>query len=204
VPPIEVKLEKAAPKGPPPEVLEAISKGDAAYKEGRWADARVEYEKLLAMRPDLSSTLNVQLARCYKQEGNLEKEVEYLQKMLDADPTNTDIRTLFAMEAIEAGMADKGRELLDGLPPDAIKNPDVYFNVGVSFLNKNNPEQAVTYFSKAVALDPAYADGYFQRGMTYFGMQKLAEAKADFQKVLELAPTGAQADTAKKVLEQLK
>jgi hypothetical protein len=40
--------------------------------------------------------------------------------------------------------------------------------------------------------------------MTYFGMQKLAEAKADFQKVVELAPTGPQAETAKKVLEQLK
>ena len=204
LPPIEVKLEKAAAQGPPPEVMEAVAKGDTAYKEGRWADARAEYEKLLVMRPDLANTLNVQIARCYKQEGNLEKEVEYLQKMLDADPTNNDVRTLMAMEAIEAGMVDKGRELLDSLPPDAIKNPDVYFNVGVSFLNKNDQEQAVTYFSKAIALDPAYVDGYFQRGMTYFGMQKLAEAKADFQKVVELAPTGPQAETAKKVLDQLK
>src|SRR5262245_54945538 len=69
-PTIEIKLEKAAPAGPPPEVMEAVAKGDAAYKEGRWAEARAEYEKLLVMRPDLANTLNVQIARCYKQEGN--------------------------------------------------------------------------------------------------------------------------------------
>lgn len=204
VPPLEVKLDKAAPKGPPPEVAEAVAKGDAAYKAGNWAEARAEYEKLLAMRPELASTLNVQLARCYKQEGNVEKELEYLQKQSDLDPTNNDLRTLMAMEAIEAGMTDKGVALLEGMDPGAIKSPDVYFNVGVSFRNKDKPEQAATYFSKAIALDPTYVDGYFQRGMTYFSLQKLAEAKADFQKVVELSPSGPQAETAKKILSQLK
>ena len=47
-------------------------------------------------------------------------------------------------------------------------------------------------------------DGYFQRGLAYLGLQKTAEAKADFQKVIELAPTGAQAETSKKALQQLK
>ena len=103
-----MRLDKAVAKGPPPEVLDAIAKGDAAYKEGKWAEARAEYEKLLALRPDLAGTLNLQIARCYKQEGNMEKQLEYLQKVLDADPANTDIRTLMALEAIEAGMLDRG------------------------------------------------------------------------------------------------
>lgn len=204
IPPMEVRLEKAAAKGPPPEVMEAIAKGDAAYKEGKWAEARAEYEKLLALRPDLASTLHLQIARCYKQEGNIEKQLEYLQKVLDGDPANTDIRTLMAMEAIEAGMLERGLALLEGIDATAIKNPDVFFNIGVGFRNKDKPDAAVGYFSKAIAVDPAYVDGYFQRGMTYFGMHKLAEAKADFQKVVELAPDGPQAETAKKVLEQLK
>jgi tetratricopeptide (TPR) repeat protein len=204
VPPIEVRLEKAAAKGPPPEVMDAIAKGDAAYKEGKWAEARGEYEKLLALRPDLASTLNVQIARCYKQEGNIEKQLEYLQKVVDADPSNTEIRTLMALEAIEAGMLDKGLALLEGVDQAAIKNPDVFFNVGVGFVNQNKPDAAIEYFSKAIAVDPAYVDGYFQRGMTYLSAQKLAEAKADFQKVLELAPDGPKAPAAKQVLDQIK
>jgi Tfp pilus assembly protein PilF len=55
-----------------------------------------------------------------------------------------------------------------------------------------------------VAVDPTYVDGYFQRGLAYLGQQKMAESKADFQKVLELAPGTPQAETAKKALEQLK
>ena len=37
-----------------PELQAAAAKADAAYKEGRFADARAEYEKLLALRPDLA------------------------------------------------------------------------------------------------------------------------------------------------------
>jgi tetratricopeptide (TPR) repeat protein len=204
LPPMEVRLDKAAPKGPPPEVLQAIEKGDAAYKEGKWAEARAEYEKLLALRPELASTLHLQIARCHKQEGNIEKELDSLQKVLDADPANADIRTLMAMEAIEAGMVDRGVALLEGLDQAAIKNPDVFFNIGVGFVNQGKPDAAITFFSRAIAADPAYVDGYFQRGMTYLSAQKLAEAKADFQKVLELDPSGPKAEASKKVLEQIK
>lgn len=204
IPPMEVRLDKAAPTGPPPEVMEAIAKGDAAYKEGRWAEARAEYEKLVALRPDLATTLSLQIARCYKQEGNIAKQLDYLQKVLDADPGNAAIRTLMAMEAMEAGMLERGMALLEGLDQTTINNPDVFFNIGVGFVNQSKPEMAIGYFSKAIAVDPTYVDGHFQRGMTFLGMQKLAEAKADFLKVVELAPEGPQATAARKVLEQLK
>jgi tetratricopeptide (TPR) repeat protein len=202
--PIEIRLEKAAPAGPPPEVVEAIQKGDAAYKAKRFTEARQEYEKLLALRPDLGATLLMQIARCYKEEGNVGKEIEYLQRVIAADPANNNVKMLVAMELVEAGRVDEGVATLDSMDQSAIQQPDVFYNVGVSFRNKDKPEQAVTYFSKAIALDPGYVDGYFQRAMTYFSLQKLAEAKLDFQKVVELAPASPQAETSKKVLEQLK
>jgi tetratricopeptide (TPR) repeat protein len=202
--PIEIRLEKAVAAGPPPEVAEAIAKGDAAYKAGDWAAARAEYEKLYALRPDLGATLLIQIARCYKEEGNVDKEIEYLQRVIAADPANNNVKMLVAMELIEAARVDEGVAMLEGMDQSAITQPDVFYNVGVSFRNKDKPEQAIAYFSKAIALDPAYVDGYFQRAMTYFSLQKLAEAKTDFQKVVELAPAGPQGETSKKVLEQLK
>ena len=48
------------------------------------------------------------------------------------------------------------------------------------------------------------ADGYFRRGLAYLGAGKSAEAKADLNKFLELQPTGAQADLARKAVEQIK
>jgi tetratricopeptide (TPR) repeat protein len=202
--PVDVKLERAAPAGPPPEVLEAVRKGDEAYKAGRYAEARAEYEKLLALRPDLSKTLHVQIARCYSQEGNYAKEMEHLQAVLDADPTDPGLRLLMAQEALKGGLVDRGLELLKGVDESSVKDPNVYFNVAALLLNQQKTEEAIAYLSRAIALDPAYVDGYFQRGLAYIGLGKMAEAKADLQKVIELAPGSPQADTARKGLAQIK
>lgn len=196
--PIEIRLERA---GPPAELLDAAEKGDAAYAAGRFSEARGHYENLLALRPDLGATLHVQIARCYKEEGNVEKEVEHLQAAVDADPLNHTVRTLLAMEVIEMGEADRGLELLGAVDESAIASPDVFYNIGVSLLNKGKPNEAIEYFTKAVKVDSSYTDGYYQRGLTYFGLQKIEEARGDFQRVLELAPEGAQAETARKILE---
>jgi len=202
--PIEVKLDKAAPAGPPPEVREALEKGDAAFKEGRFGEARAEYEKLLALRPELADALNRQIAFTYSREGNYAKEVEYLEKLVRADPADAGLKLLAAQEALRGGMLDKGLEMLKGVDDSTIKDPEVFYNVAALLLNAQKPEEAIRYLTKTVTVDPAYVDGYFQRGLAYLGLQKTVEAKADFQKVIDLAPAGAQAETAKKALQQLK
>jgi tetratricopeptide (TPR) repeat protein len=202
--PVDVKLEKAAPTGPPPEVREALEKGDAAFKEGRFPEARAEYEKLLALRPELADTLYRQIAFTYSREGNYAKEVEYLEKVLQSNPADPNLKLLTAQEALQGGMLDKGLEMLKGIDDSTIKDPAVFYNVAVLLRNAQKPEEAIVYLTKAITVDPAYVDGYFQRGLAYLGLQKTGEAKADFQKVIDHAPAGAQAETAKKALQQLK
>lgn len=202
--PIEVKLEKAAPKGPPPEVVAALHKGEDAYKAGRFAEARAEYEKLLALRPDLATTIHQQIGFAYVQEKEYAKGLEHLQKVLDAEPGNVMVRGIMAQAALEGGMLDRGMELVKGIDQSDLKNADLFFNIGVNFVNANKPEEAITYFTKAVAIDPAYADAYFRRGLAYMTVGKMAEAKADFAKLLELQPSGPQADLALKAIEQIK
>ena len=203
-PPIDIKLERAAPSGPPPEVLQAIQKGDDAYKAGDYATARVEYEKLLAMRPDLATTLHMQIARCYSQEKNYTKEIEHLQFVLDADPTNVSVRKLMTLEALQGGFFEKGLGLLKGLDEASIRDPDVLYNIAVAFYNNQKVDEAIVYLTKAVTLSPAYGDGYFLRANAYLGQNKVPEAKADYAKFLEIAPQDARAETVRKVLAQLK
>jgi tetratricopeptide (TPR) repeat protein len=203
LPPVEVSLEKAVAAGPPPEVLQALEKGEAAYKAGRLPEARAEFEKLLPLRPDLASAIHQRIGFAYIREKDYAKGLEHLQKVLDAEPDNAVVRGIMAQAALEGGMLDRGMELLKGMDETAVKNPDIFFNIGVNLFNANKPEEAIVYFSKAVTLDPAYADGYFRRGLAYMGLPgKTAEAKADFRKLLELQPTGPQAELAKKALEQ--
>ena len=204
VSPVVVKLEKDAPKAPPPEVARALSAAEDAYKAERYEDALAEYGRLLALRPDLATTIHQQMGFANIRLRRYEPALGHLQKVIDAEPGNVQIRAIAAQAALEGGMLERGLELLKGIDEASIKSPDLFFNIAVNFLNANQPEQAIAYFTKAIAVDPAYADGYFRRALAYLQTGRVAEAKADLQKLLALAPDGPQADAARKTLEQLK
>ena len=113
------------------------------------------------------------------------------------------MRAIAAQAALEGGLADKGRQLLAGLSEGVIKDPDAFFNIGVNFVNAGLTEDAVLYFTKAVSLDSSYVDGYYQRALAHLKLGRTAESRADFEKVLALAPDGPQAPLARKALEQI-
>ena len=203
--PLKVPLKKATgAAAAAPELQAAAASADAAYKEGRFADARAEYEKLLALRPDLAPTIHQQIGFAYVQEKDYPKAVESLEKVLATDPQNAQVRAIAAQAALEGRMIDKGRSLLAGLDESKIASPDVFFNMGVNFFNAGEIADAITYYGKTIAKDPAYVDAYFRRGLAYLGQGKTAEAKADFQKVVELQPDGEMGTMAKKAMEQIK
>ena len=203
--PLKVPLKKAAGvAGASPELQAAAAKADAAYKDGRFAEARAEYEKLLALRPDLGPTIHQQIGFSYVQEKDYPKAVESLEKVLAADPENTQVRAIAAQAALEGRLIDKGRTLLAGLDESKVTSPDIFFNMGVNFFNAGEVTDAIGYFGKTIAKDPAYVDAYYRRGLSYLGQGKMAEAKADFQKVVELQPAGEMGAAAKKALESIK
>jgi tetratricopeptide (TPR) repeat protein len=209
IPPMETRLDRAVDPGPSEEVMAALKNADAAFEAQRYPEARALYEKALAdpkvaAQDAARKALHLRIARSLSQEGQYEKELEHLQAVLDMDPADSQIMSLMAQEAIKGGMLEKGLGLLAKLDETSVKDPAIYFNVGVLLLNQQKQTEAIQYFTKAVAVDPAYVDGYFQRGLAYLGQQKMAEAKADFQKVIELAPGTPQADTAKAALGQIK
>jgi tetratricopeptide (TPR) repeat protein len=200
--PLDVKLDK--PKGPPPELVEAIKKGDDAFAAQQWAEARIAYEKVSALRPDLAIQLYPRLARIYAAEKDTDKALEFLQKSIDADPANQQMKIVAASAALEAGLSEKALAFLATLDDAKVPNGDGYFDIAVAFLRRNDSANAVNFFTKALAKDPKIVEAYYWRGISYVQQQKHAEAKADMQKVLELEPSGATAEKAKKALEQLK
>jgi len=101
-------------------------------------------------------------------------------------------------------MAERGAALAAEVDRSAIKDPDVAYNLGVQLLNAGKAAEAASFFSQSIALDAGYVDGYFRRGLAEINLGKMAEARADLQKVLDLAPSSAQAELARKAVEQLK
>jgi tetratricopeptide (TPR) repeat protein len=101
-------------------------------------------------------------------------------------------------------MAEKGRALLASLPEGAIRDPDAFYNIAVNFVNAGLAEDGISYFTKAITLDPQYVDGYYQRALAYLKLGRTADCRADFEKVVALAADGPQAELARKALAQIK
>jgi tetratricopeptide (TPR) repeat protein len=212
-PPLELQLQKAAAPAPAAvqaggkdvraEVTAAVEQGNRLIGEKKYPEARAEYEKALAILPD-SAPLWKGIAQTYHAEGNGAKEEESLRKVVQLEPGDTDAQILLADNLVNQGKVADGKAIVDGLAPGAIKDPAVYTNLAIVFMNKSKPEEARAYMSKAIDLDPTLADSYYYRGLASIQAKKTAEAKADFAKYLELAPNGPQAKEVKEMLQALK
>jgi tetratricopeptide (TPR) repeat protein len=199
------KEEPAAKTGGlPPEIVEAVKAGNDALEQKRWADASAAFEKVLPAAPDNVGLL-MALARSYSGEGKTEQAVGMLRKVTDKDPANWGAWMLMASMLLEKGKLDDGRAALDHVPMQAVTDPNVFINVGVLFMNQKKNEEAEKYFAKAIDVAPGQFDGYYYRGLARIGLNNTEGARADLQKVVELAPKDAsELKEAHQLLEALK
>lgn len=144
------------------------------------------------------------LAQAYYKAGNVAKAIENLEKVIAADPSNVGVSLLLVNLYLEAEKLEQGKALLEKLPADAVTDPTVYLNVGILFLNKGSVADALTYFDRAVALDATRAESFYYRGLANLQLKKSKEAKADFEKVMAMAPESSEGRDAKQLLAGLK
>ncbi len=211
----EVKVE-AAPAAVattpliPKEAADAITEGQEFMTQNKYKEAVVDFEKAYALVPvDKPETKKIHdqlmqvMAQAYYRAGDVPKAIGMLETITAADPANTGAEVLLANLYLQNGQLEKGKALLEKLPASAITDPSAYTNVGILFLNKNNPADAVTYFAKAIELNPKAGDSYYYRGLAYAQLKKNAEARADFEQVLALTPDSPEAKDAKAMLAAL-
>jgi regulator of sirC expression with transglutaminase-like and TPR domain/5-hydroxyisourate hydrolase-like protein (transthyretin family) len=179
--------------------------------------AVVDFETALPLLPDdkpetkeIRSQLMQVMAQAYYRAGDVAKAISMLEQLNTVDPWTTpdpgitQRNILLVNLYLEHGDLGKGRTLLEKLPAGAVTDPTIYMNIGILFLNKNNPRDAEVYFTKAVDMDPKRAESYYYRGLSELQLKKNKEAKADFNQVLALSPDSPEAKDAKQYLTALK
>jgi tetratricopeptide (TPR) repeat protein len=212
IPSMEIQLEKAAAAAPEagvatggagPDIIAAIEEGNRLLTEKKFAEARAQYEKAAVAVPD-NAAITKGIAQTYHGEGNREKTIETLKKVVELDPADAQNKTLLASMLLEAGKLEEGKALLDSLPAGSIQDAGVYVNLGILFMNKSKADDARAYLTKAIELDPSQADIYYYRGLAAMQAKKNAEAKADFQKFLQMTPDAPEAKEVREMLQALK
>jgi Flp pilus assembly protein TadD len=184
------------------DIADAVEAGNTALGAQNYKEAVANYEKASAALPTFLP-IKLALARAYYGDNQLKKAIEIMDEVVKVDPSNAQDATLLANMLLQDGQMDRAKELIEKLPDGAL-DMNTLLNAGIALMNKKQPAAAVTYFSKAVTLDPKSHLGYYYRGLAYIQQNKGKDAKPDLLKVVEIAPDSEEAKEAKDYLKSIK
>ena len=204
--PMEIKLKKkpAPPPDPNVELKAKLTEAAGLMTEKKFAEARAIYEDLSAKHPQVKQFRPL-IARTYYGEGNKTAAIEQLRKAVAEDPANLEVKMLLGTTLMEAGQSEEARQILASVDDSKIDDPAVLLNIGIGLINDKKHAEAVPWFDKAIARFPQHPDAYYYRGISFVTLGKTAEAKADLEKYVSMAPPDApELPTAKQILASIK
>jgi tetratricopeptide (TPR) repeat protein len=201
---------------------DAFNAGMEAIKTKQWDAAVAKLTEATSM----DATQHVvwaQLAEAYmglastktaaEQESIMVQGLNAYSKALELKPDDAAYHNNYALALAKAkkfpeAEAELGKAAtLD--PPNAGR---YYYNLGALLTNNNQLEPAGAAFKKALEADPNYAEAHYQYGVYLISKAQITpegkvtpvEGTAEaFQKYLELAPTGPNAESAKSMLASI-
>jgi tetratricopeptide (TPR) repeat protein len=185
----------------------ALEAGNASLQNKQYAEARAQYEKALGLLevddPSLKMSVQRTIAQTYYEEKQLDKAVEVLKKSLELVPNDPETLQLLVNLLVAQNKEEEAKTYMAQLPQGTKIDPAARLNIGIKAYNEKKLDEALKQFDQVVQENPSMAEAYYYRGLVYLNMNKSAEAKADFQKLLEIDPKNQYADDAREFLKSL-
>jgi hypothetical protein len=184
------------------EAQAAIERADAFLRDRNAAAARAEYEKALPLLEGANRQIvQRKIALCLSAEGNDAAAITSLEAALAESPGDVDTMRLLVDLLVAVGRTDEANAYIaqmgGGLDPNTV------LNMGINLLNEQKDAEALAKFDEVVAARPDWADGHYFRGRALLVMGKLEDAKAAFQKSLDLDPNSQYAEDCREFLKSL-
>ena len=202
------------------ELNDAFNAGMDAENAKNWDVAATQFQKASELDPTqhvvwshLGDALS---ARSDKESGDaktadVDKAVEDYKKAVDLAPDNPAYHNNYALVLVKQGkIPDAQAELSKAASIDPTSAGKYYYNLGAVMANRGQNDAAGEAFQKSMA--SGYVEAYYQYGLV---LVSKATTSADgkiiapdgtvqaFQKYLQLAPTGQNAEAAKQMLDTL-
>ena len=165
--------------------------------------ARAEYQAAIdELEVEDHPVVLAVLASTYMGEGSMVKAEEILNESLAINPEH--VASLKALAAIKAaeGKVEEAEALLANVPADESIHPNTTMNLGMAHYNLGEMDEAKVYLDRTVRDHPDAPLAYYFRGLINLSLTP-SEAKADFEKYIELAPDSPQATEAEEYLKYL-
>jgi len=173
--------------------MSALTQTDKAEKQKRYESAVESYQKAIQIKQD-----NVQAGK--------EKDAAKANQQLSGFYIN------MADAYAKSGKVDDAVKSYEAAAKtDPTQAGSVYFNIGAVYTNAGRVDDANAAFDKCIAADPTRAEAYYQKGVNLLGKATLQGNKTiappgtaeAFQKYLEVAPEGPNAQSAKDLLTSI-
>lgn len=202
-PPIELQLRKLQGPAVAQNIMQEIEKVAVLVNGEQYDKALAElqaiYEKYKG-EPG-AEIVNLHMGNIFSKKGEYQKAVENFLKALEKFPDNKELILSIGNSYNNLQDFENAVKWFDKLKIEDIGNVDTLYNIGVIAYNNGDFERALTFFKKATEIDGQFADGFFQMGMTYVGLEKNQEGVEALKKFMELAPKSPNIETAKAVVE---
>lgn len=201
---------------------DAFNAGREALAAQQWDNAVTQFQKAAEMDPNQhvvhANLGDAHIGRAKTKAGaektpEIEAGIAAYRKALEIKPDDASYHNNFGLALAQGGKFEEAQaELNKAAQLDPAQAGKFYYNLGALLTNAGQSEPATVAFKKAIEVDPNYADAYYQYGISLMGKATLGEggkmvpvagtAEA-FQKYLELAPTGPNAEAAKALMDSI-
>ena len=165
------------------------------YKAGKVEEAINLLREIITEKKDVDTSY-LNLARIYKERGELKDALEVLRSALDHLPSSYEIFLTYVSYLLHASQYDVVIDVFEKKEYLRMRfDPEIWNSVGVAYLNRGELEKAAEAFEEAISLDSDYPVAYNNLGNVYFfDFKKTRNPRAyqnaldNFKKAIELDP----------------
>lgn len=164
------------------------------FSNGKRCKAIEQMEMLVKQRTDFIIAFDY-LAGFYRDSGNLKKAIEVLQKGLEHNKNNLNLKMKLGIYLIDDVSPEQGIPLLLEYEKRNPYNPDTVNYLGIAYQKMGNYDKALEFYNRAIKLDENLSAAYYNRGALYlakciknYKKETCLKALEDFSKTLEIEP----------------
>jgi tetratricopeptide (TPR) repeat protein len=137
------------------------------------------------------------------QTGQYEDARVYLEKAVDADPSNPDAWYNLAVTYASLGKLEQSEGILEKLLESYPSERTYHYSMGVTLKKKDEKKDALKEFKAARDLDPDYADAQYAVAITLEQLGKKKDALREWRRYLEIDSESIWAEEARAHLDRL-
>jgi len=176
----------------------AYNEGAKLFNEGKTAEAIAKFKEALQRKPEMIAGWEA-LAHADLKVKDYAGAIDAANKALALAPDEQEMYAVLFDAYTATGDKAKAAEAKKKLPADASS----IFNDAVKLLNAGKDAEAEPLLKQAIQANDKFGPAYYELGMVYVRMGKMAEAKQHLLKYIEVDPNGKDVATAKESLKYL-